>query len=373
MRRSFVLTAVFAIIALALAATPGAVAADVTRSLKADLATTGSAEWFVENLAGTMKVVPGSGSGVVVVATVHAESDKLAGLIALEQVVGVKGGTGLRVNYPLDDHTKYRYPRGSDGKTSSWLGWVNGGSTTTLKYDGTKVTVSDKDGVLLYVDLEVQVPARAGPGKLQNHVGGITVKDVEGTLNFESGSGDIDLDKVAGTIGVATGSGDVEANDGTGSLSIDTGSGDITVEGFSGEMIDCDVGSGDVTLRAGTARKVSIDTGSGDVEAYAMDIEEFDTDTGSGDVLLEAGGARLARITSDAGSGDVVLRLGSNASFQVHADQGSGDLVSRFSDAQPIVKGREVVGYRRGDGRIQIDVSTGSGDVVVEPGGKASV
>jgi len=104
-----------------------------------------------------------------------------------------------------------------------------------------------------------------------------------------------------------------------------------------------------------------------------MDVEEFSSETGSGDLLFEDPGARLARIVAEAGSGDVTLRLGSDATFRVDADQGSGDLVSRFSDAQAIVRGREVVGYKRGDARIQIEVTTGSGDVTIEPGRKASV
>ena len=36
-------------------------------------------------------------------------------------------------------------------------------------------------------------------------------------------------------------------------------------------------------------------------------------------------------------------------------------------DAEPILKRREVVGYRRGDGRIKIEVDAGSGDVVLKP------
>lgn len=32
------------------------------------------------------------------------------------------------------------------------------------------------------------------------------------------------------------------------------------------------------------------------------------------------------------------------------------------------LKRREVVGYRRGDGRTRIDVDAGSGDLVIEPG-----
>jgi len=63
----------------------------------------------------------------------------------------------------------------------------------------------------------------------------------------------------------------------------------------------------------------------------------------------------------------VRLRLPANAGFEAWADTGSGDVVSRFSDAEPIVRDREVVGYRRGDRRIRIDVDTGSGSVTFEP------
>jgi hypothetical protein len=39
-----------------------------------------------------------------------------------------------------------------------------------------------------------------------------------------------------------------------------------------------------------------------------------------------------------------------------------------FKDAQPIVRHKEVIGYRRGDARTKIDVDTGSGDLMIEPG-----
>ena len=38
-----------------------------------------------------------------------------------------------------------------------------------------------------------------------------------------------------------------------------------------------------------------------------------------------------------------------------------------YPDAKPILKEDEVVGYRRGDARIHIDVDTGSGGLVLEP------
>ena len=97
------------------------------------------------------------------------------------------------------------------------------------------------------------------------------------------------------------------------------------------------------------------------------DTEEFDANTGSGNVQLDAQGARLTRVSADTGSGNVLLRLPADASFEAYADQGSGDLTSRFADAQPILKKKELVGYRRGDGRIKIRVDTGSGDLTIEP------
>ena len=67
--------------------------------------------------------------------------------------------------------------------------------------------------------------------------------------------------------------------------------------------------------------------------------------------MVDLEGSRLRRVKASTGSGDVTLRLSPNASFEVHVDQGSGDMDNRFSDAKPRVKGREVIGYTRGDGR----------------------
>jgi hypothetical protein len=67
------------------------------------------------------------------------------------------------------------------------------------------------------------------------------------------------------------------------------------------------------------------------------------------------------------GSGSVRLRLAPDAGFEAHADLGSGRIESQYGDARPILKRNEVVGYRRGDGRIRIDVETGSGSLTLEP------
>jgi hypothetical protein len=361
MRRS-VFVPCLAIAALA-AAVPAS--ADTTRSLKGSVTPAAGAAWAVENLAGTMHVVPGSGSDVVATVTVHAESDELSNLVRLETVKGENGVPTLRVIYPVEKYSSYRYPE-RGGSSSAWGDWFGGGSH--VDYAGHRVKVSRSSGVLLYADLEVQVPARLGEGGLIEHVGALQAKGVEGTLKFDTASGDVTLEDVKGTIKVDTGSGDVSATRGRGTLSCDTGSGDIAVDGFEGDAFHGDVGSGDISLRNARIAKIEFDSGSGDLAARGIEVEQFTGETGSGDILLEATGPALAKVVAKTGSGDVTLRLPADASFEARASQGSGDLSNRFADAQPIVKGREVIGYRRGDGRTRIDVETGSGDFTIEPG-----
>lgn len=368
-------------------------AADTTRTVRAELPESASERFGIENLAGSIIVRPGSGSRVVAVATVHAESAELAETIRIEQVDGEHGRPVLRVIYPLDEHRTIRYPGGSAsiGHRGGFLARLFGGyDQTRTRYDGRKVTVSNSGGVLLYADVVVEIPARSVDAYFSNVAGPLRASEVEGKLDFSTGAGDVRLESVHGEIAIDTGSGDVKVEEGNGRISVDTGSGDVTIsrsEGriscdtgsgnctireFRGEAISADTGSGDIIIRSAEVDRISVDTGSGDINLVDCDIEQLDADTGSGDINLAARGDRLSRIIADTGSGDVSLRLGPHASFEVRASQGSGDLVNRYRDARPIIEDREVIGYIRGDARIRITVDTGSGDVLIEPGPAAA-
>lgn len=406
----------------ALPACAPAISADATRTLRAEISPAALGETRIENLAGAMRVVPGSGGAIVVVATVHAESDELAEAVSLEKARGLMGEPTLRVVYPLDRHSTVRYPPPGGSRGGSPSG---GESGTTTKYGGRKATVSPTSGVVLYADVEVQLPARPVNARFRNVAGPLHGERVAGDLSFDTDSGGVTLSRLRGEIVADTGSGDVVASDIEGSFTCDTGSGACEASGVRGERVTCDTGSGDVTLRSirvsgevradtgsgnvvareiegslvcdtgssdcdlegvrgasvrcdtGSggvrlrsivAERVSADTGSGDVTAEGIEAEEFAADTGSGEVRLEASGSRLARVTADTGSGGVILRLGPDASFHALVEQGSGELVNRYADAQPIIEDRQVVGYQRGDGRTRIVVDTGSGSLTLEPG-----
>jgi putative adhesin len=364
-----------AVLASAALVLPAATAgAESTRELRVQLSGDPGRAFAVENLAGTMTVSVGSSDAVVAVATVHAESEELAAAMRFEQVAGRDGWPTLRVRYPVDRHRSFRYgaahSRGGGDGVLSWLETIAGAlgaNGNTMEYDGTRVSVSGNRGVVLYADVDVQVPRRALEAAFRNRVGPVSADGVRGRLRFDTGSGTITVRALDGEVVADTGSGDVHANDLKGSFTCDTGSGNCNVTGFSGESLSCDTGSGDVRVVRVDARKLKLDTGSGNVRVQEAEAEELVADTGSGDVEVDLAASRLERVNAETGSGNVRLRLGQDASFHVQANTGSGDVISRYADAEAIRDGRKVVGYRRGDGRIRIHADTGSGDVVLEP------
>jgi hypothetical protein len=351
---------------LVLGVTSSAGAAEVTRTLKAELPAAETNRFAVENLAGFMRVSVGTGDKVEAVATLHAESDEVANLVRFERVVGEHGVTTLRVRYPLDRFSEVRYPGGeTDG---GLLMGLFSGSNTETRYDGHRVRINGRRGTLLYADVDVRVPKHAATAIFKTGAGPMTGSDLEGTIRFDTSHGPVTLSHMSGDVLADTGSGDVTASALKGSFKCDTGSGECVVARFSGEKLVCDTGSGKVHVSSVQAKSISIDSGSGNVRLEDTDAEDMNVDTGSGSLDLESPSRRLTRLKADTGSGSVKLRLGPDAGFEAYADLGSGDIVNHYADAQPILKRREVVGYRRGDGRIRIDVDTGSGNLVLEPG-----
>jgi hypothetical protein len=345
---------------------PGAFA-EATKTLTAEIG--GSEPFAIENLAGTMRVVAGSGSGVTATATVHGESEEVVGLVTFEKVVGKGGVPTLRVRYPVNKYTRYRYPgHGHDGgkPSSPLLSWISGWFSSDADYDGVRVDVSAEKGLLLYADVEVKVPGKIDAA-FRNRVGPISGKDLSGKTLFDTGDGNVTLEKISGDTKADTGSGDVDASGLAGSFTCDTGSGECLVRDFQGESLVLDTGSGAVRASGARANRIKASTGSGRVELRNVDAEDIKGDTGSGSLEVEASGARLKRLSADTGSGDVTVRLPSDAGFRARADIASGQVRCSFSDAKKIVHDDEVVGYDRGDLRIEIKVDTGSGSLFLEP------
>ncbi len=367
-------------------------AADQTRAFTQEFPA--GATVRLANLAGHVEIVPSRGPKVVVEATVHGDNRQLIDGIKWVQARDSKGRAEWALSYPVKKHRSFHYPRPErKGQESSdlpeFLSWLEDGGFSSSHYLGEKVRIYPKkrSGVpTLYVDLKITMPAGADLA-VRNVVGATRGGDLDGALVVDTGSGDVRINAFTGSLGVDTGSGDVrlgavrgetDVDTGSGDISVgrlvgngnfDTGSGDVQVEQVAAGKLAADTGSGNVVVRGGSVARLLADTGSGDVRILGVEMEELNADTGSGDVTVESSLAQAKRLVIDTGSGDVRIVAGPGASFDIDSDQGSGDLSVGYADASLRKDGRKVVGARRGDGRTQIRVGTGSGDCSIRPKG----
>ncbi len=343
---------------------PLVVRAEVTRTLRRELPGASARAFAVENLLGTMRVTAGPGDAVVVVATVHAASDALAGSVRLDEVRGEGGVPTLRVRYPTTRRV-LRYPR--RGHEHGWDGIFLFGEGNVERYDGARYRVSSHRGTLLYADVEVQVPARVADATVLERVGELDAEGLEGKLSFRVASADLRLDRLKGDVIVAGTSGDTRASSISGTWRSDFSSGDCAVDVFDGSSATFHTSSGDVAVRGIVSDRLSVETSSGDARIRDADVRELQTVASSGDLSFETAGTRLARVLVHSSSGDVHLRLAPEASFHAEADQSSGEMRVRFDDGQRQYRRGDLVAFRRGAGGADIRVTTSSGDFTIDP------
>ena len=284
----------------------------------------------------------------------------------LERVSGATGaGATIRVRYPYDRVSTFRYRAPSDGGDFDFgIGWS---SSDSFEYDGHRVRVNRRHGTELYADLEVRVPAAKVHARFSQRVGLIEAESLSGELGFHVASADMRLRKLDGTLTLEGSSGDVRARDIRGSWSSDFSSGDCDLVGFEGDLLSVHTTSGDALLRSVKARRAEFESTSGDLRLVDADLQELTAEATSGDVAFEAAGAGLKDARIRTSSGDVSLRLPADSSFDVEAEQSSGDMDVRFSDGSVSNHRDRVVGYRHGSGGAHIRVRTSSGDLTVSP------
>lgn len=350
------------ILGAALASAPSGAHAETVRTVKAELSGPDAAKFSVENLLGSMRIAPGSGSSVEVVATVHAETPELAEAVRIERVAE-GGGTTLRVRYPYERVSTFRYREPSDDGFS--FGWS---SSESYEYDGHRVRVNRGHGTALYADVEVRVPSVAIHGSFSTLLGLIDADSIKGELRFRVESADLRLRRLDGSMTLTGSSGDIRARDVRGTWSSDFSSGDCDIAGFEGDALSVHTTSGDATLRSIKARRADFESASGDLRLNDADLQELQAETSSGDVDFDATGLGLRDVRIRTASGDVSLRLPDKLNFDVDAEQSSGDMEVRFSDGTEVNGHDRVVGYRRGTGGAHIRVRTSSGDLTISPG-----
>ncbi len=315
----------------------------------------GGTSAVIWNLAGEVRIEPGTGSDVVVEVT-------RGGADGRKLVVTASGGQ-LIVRYP-DDEIVYR----GSGEESRW---GRGSTTLNVRSDGTfngqwngggrrtQVRTSGS-GLEAHADLVVKVP-RGKRLEVNLAVGAVDARDVDADMVLDVHSASVRTAGTKGRLMVDAGSGSTRVENAEGDLEIDTGSGSTTLTGFRGARVVVDAGSGSVTARDVRADRFSVDVGSGSVAIDGLTTEDLLVDTGSGSVRVDLLNVPR-RSEFDTGSGSVTLTLPADASAELDIETGSGGISSDFAVAMREFRRNEMRGtIGKGGGLIR--VSTGSGGV----------
>jgi DUF4097 and DUF4098 domain-containing protein YvlB len=315
----------------------------------------------IHNLAGELRVEPGTGPAVIV-EVVRGGRD--AGALSV-QTGEVGGLQTLSIAYPA---RRVVYPRLPGHWSSTQSVDERGRFKDHFELIGQRqITVSGSgSGLEAWADLRILVP-RGKKVVLHHAAGRARVQDIEGDLVVDHGIGTLDVHGVQGSISLDTGSGDVTVSNVQGDLSIDTGSGPVTINDVRGGELALDTGSGSVRATHVEVDLLNADTGSGDVELHEISAQRIRLDTGSGSVDLDL--VDDARdISADTGSGSFTMRVPTNfgAEFDVEASSGAID-VGVSHEAFEIERDR--VRGKIGDGHGRIKIDSGSGDVRILPAG----
>ncbi len=307
----------------------------------------------IYNLAGQLRVEPGTGSDVVVeVQTLGRDASKLR-----VETGPVRGRSTLRVIYPGD---RIVYPA-LDGSSTSLSVRDDGTFSDGDDRGGgrTRIT-SGGSGLEAHADLRILVP-QGQRLTLYLATGKVDVTNVNATLMVDVHSADVSARGVRGVLSVDTGSGNVEVSDIAADLDLDTGSGDVRVNGARGSRHRIDTGSGSVVVDGLQGDRILVDVGSGDIEVRGLSAANIRLDSGSGSVDAELSGD-VRDLVVDTGSGDVTLRLPKDFGAELDVDTGSGSIRSAFPVTTRELQ-RDALRGTIGDGRARVKVDTGSGSV----------
>lgn len=334
--------------AIAFAAAPLGIEAQEQFALSGD-------EVSIYNLAGSVSVVAGTGSDVVIEVTRGGDDGA-----QLDVETGtIRGRNTLRVIYPSDDIVYSELGRGSStdvrvNRDGTFYG--DGGRR------GRKVQVRGSGrGLEAFADLVIRVPAGRSIA-IYLAAGESDATGLDGDLLFDVGSGRTSVTDIRGSVLVDSGSGRVVVENVQGDeVNIDTGSGSVEVGRIRTDDLSIDTGSGSVSGTGLVAGRLNVDTGSGRIDLSGVESADVVCDTGSGRVELQFD-SDVDRLSVDTGSGGITVTVPENAGAAFEMDTGGG----RIDLDVPVTLQESERTYARGalgDGVGNIQLDTGSGSI----------
>lgn len=238
--------------------------------------------------------------------------------------------------------------QGDDEGNTDGLSVTQSGSTirVTRRYneegnseEGAKITIPSQFNIHVETSYgEVSVDGKLiGNAEAETGAGGISLGDVDGTVDLGTSGGDVRTGAVNGDGTLRTSGGDIEVRGTTGRLDVKTSGGDIRI-GNVGKTLRANTSGGDVTIGdVGGEAKVS--TSGGNIRTGKIS-GKVSLSTSGGDIELDGGNGTINAATS---GGNVHIR---NVSGSVSASSSGGDI---YAELTPSGKGRSKLATAAGN------------------------
>jgi DUF4097 and DUF4098 domain-containing protein YvlB len=311
----------------------------------------------IYNVAGTVHVVAGTGSDIVVdVARRGRDASKLR----VEQSE-VRGRQAVRVVFPNDDIVYPALGNGTRVRTRIRADGTFHDTDTGGFFSGRQILVHGSgSGTEAWADVTVSVPTGRS---LHIHLiaGDANVTNVDGDLSIDVDAATVTTERTRGRLAIDAGSGRVRIMGAQGDVDLDAGSGAMDIRDLDVKRLHVDGGSGDLVGGNLVAGSVDLDLGSGGARLAKVSTRQLKLDAGSGAVDLEFA-TDVDDVRIDSGSGAVTLRIPPVLGASLDIDTGSGGIESEL----PITvtrRERDHLTGRIGDGAGKIVVDGGSGVV----------
>ncbi|HXT14825.1 MAG TPA: DUF4097 family beta strand repeat-containing protein [Gemmatimonadaceae bacterium] len=332
-------------------------AAAVTLSAQTEQRTLTGDRVSIYNLAGTLRLEPGTAPRVGVTITRHGRD-----AAQLKIATGdVHGYNSLRIVYPSDrivypamrsrGHTQLRVNSDGTFDDNEGGGWFS-------RRDQVQISGSGQ-GLEAYADVVVTIP-RGQRIVVHWGVGDANVANVDGDVRVSVAGARVTAQHTRGKLSLDTGSGEVSVTDADGDVTLDTGSGGVMVSHIHGDALLMDTGSGSIAGGDIDVRTLKTDVGSGGLHLDHIKSRTAAVDAGSGGVELQFD-STVDNVSAESGSGGVTVRLPGTQGGDVDIESGSGGLETDFPVSSTRFERNHVRG-RIGNGNARIRIETGSGN-----------
>lgn len=168
--------------------------------------------------------------------------------------------------------------------------------------------------------------------QFESATGGLEVVGVTGEIEANSGTGSIVIADFDGEVDANSGTGHVSVTGSKGEFEVNSGTGRITIDDCTGD-IDANSGTGSVVVMKAKG-DFKVNSGTGNVEARNIELLEsgdFNSGTGRAEIDLPKGGSYELEVSS--GTGNAVVECGGrkiDAYVEMTAKKRNGRISSSF-------------------------------------------